>query len=376
MVVAASGCDPGAVAPTQSGHGDASVSAVVTMDSPAATRAFLDALRARFQPAASDKPTPSPLPATSVDEVRLENGWVVPHLADDAFYGVHERADVLLPQNADGALRITEPSSGVALEVGLASARPSAAETAGGYVVYRNANEGAVDLLHRVTASGNETTVHFSAQPDVPYVELQVQLGEHVGGLRLVDGGRAIEILDKGAALRMRLASPTLLDGNGVRHDAILSVDGCIVDHSAAPSKAGKKSLTVVNPGLRRCTVGIGWEKAVGVAYPALLQLPWRAAGDVDPNGTPVQPGKGGVVPTPQPNAGTPCMNAGQCMSGFCVDGYCCNSACNAGGCQKCNVAGVEGTCTTVPVGQPGGCSPYVCKGANTCGGWNCVIPD
>jgi hypothetical protein len=53
-----------------------------------------------------------------------------------------------------------------------------------------------------------------------------------------------------------------------------------------------------------------------------------------------------------------------QCTSGNCIDGYCCNTAC-AGTCQSCNVAGLAGTCSSVP----GGVVDNGCTGPNACNG-------
>jgi hypothetical protein len=64
---------------------------------------------------------------------------------------------------------------------------------------------------------------------------------------------------------------------------------------------------------------------------------------------------------------GQTCGTASQCQSNRCVDGYCCNSDCTAS-CDKCNVTGSLGTCTTAPAGaDPSpGCSGYACTGSST----------
>ncbi|MHB8877990.1 MAG: hypothetical protein ACYC8T_30205 [Myxococcaceae bacterium] len=65
---------------------------------------------------------------------------------------------------------------------------------------------------------------------------------------------------------------------------------------------------------------------------------------------------------------GDPCFGAGECASGGCADGVCCDSACD-GGCDRCDLAGLIGTCTPVPAGSAGApsCAPYVCAGAASC---------
>jgi hypothetical protein len=72
---------------------------------------------------------------------------------------------------------------------------------------------------------------------------------------------------------------------------------------------------------------------------------------------------------------GTACANDSDCVSNYCVDGFCCDTPCTDS-CDACNVAGVQGTCSTVGDGNPGdpACAPYLCDGIgtacpNSCGG-------
>ncbi len=68
--------------------------------------------------------------------------------------------------------------------------------------------------------------------------------------------------------------------------------------------------------------------------------------------------------------AGEACGGANECLAGlFCVDGVCCGTQC-AGTCQACNVAGMLGTCTDVPMNtdpanECGGLTS--CNGAGAC---------
>ncbi|MDH5491653.1 MAG: putative metal-binding motif-containing protein, partial [Myxococcales bacterium] len=60
---------------------------------------------------------------------------------------------------------------------------------------------------------------------------------------------------------------------------------------------------------------------------------------------------------------GSPCARGGDCISPlFCVDGVCCDGACG-GECESCSVAGSEGSCAPVPVGQDpaGECAGFSC---------------
>jgi hypothetical protein len=70
---------------------------------------------------------------------------------------------------------------------------------------------------------------------------------------------------------------------------------------------------------------------------------------------------------------GSPCENAGQCVTGNCVRGICCDTACTAD-CFSCSVTGSPGVCTAVPAGEdPGGhCEddlPASCDRDGTCDG-------
>jgi len=48
---------------------------------------------------------------------------------------------------------------------------------------------------------------------------------------------------------------------------------------------------------------------------------------------------------------GYPCSAPEHCMSGYCVDNVCCDTSCT-GLCMRCDLAGSEGTCSFIPVGQ------------------------
>lgn len=68
-------------------------------------------------------------------------------------------------------------------------------------------------------------------------------------------------------------------------------------------------------------------------------------------------------------NAGATCTSSAQCASGFCADGVCCNQACS-GSCDRCDLAGFEGTCKPAAAGDLG--SP-ACGGSVVCNG---TLPD
>jgi hypothetical protein len=69
--------------------------------------------------------------------------------------------------------------------------------------------------------------------------------------------------------------------------------------------------------------------------------------------------------------AGGDCKVAGcgECQGGLtCADGFCCNQACG-GSCQACDIAGKQGTCSTVTSGQPHHGAACSGAGTPTCGG-------
>ncbi len=68
---------------------------------------------------------------------------------------------------------------------------------------------------------------------------------------------------------------------------------------------------------------------------------------------------------------GQTCTAAGNCASANCVDGTCCNSACS-GDCDRCNLAGKEGTCSIATLGTPG---VPACVGSTVCDGVNPICP-
>lgn len=63
-------------------------------------------------------------------------------------------------------------------------------------------------------------------------------------------------------------------------------------------------------------------------------------------------------------NDGASCLVGHECHSDICVDGVCCNATCT-GGCEACDLAGTEGTCTP----HPGDTDP---EGACTGGAGRC----
>ncbi|MBI4701072.1 MAG: hypothetical protein HY744_07930 [Deltaproteobacteria bacterium] len=72
----------------------------------------------------------------------------------------------------------------------------------------------------------------------------------------------------------------------------------------------------------------------------------------------------------PEKAKGKSCAGDGQCATAHCADGFCCEVACS-GSCEACDLPGLAGTCTLVPLGQnPGGkecAASQACDGAGAC---------
>lgn len=67
---------------------------------------------------------------------------------------------------------------------------------------------------------------------------------------------------------------------------------------------------------------------------------------------------------------GADCIDNAHCQSDVCADGVCCDRACT--GCEACNLAGSEGSCTDIPAGPASGrcvgaCATDQCDGLGRC---------
>lgn len=217
---------------------------------------------------------PPPRPAlgpSAADGFVLEDGWLVP-----ARIGAplgEERA-VRLPSRASLPMELEHPQTGVGVRVALRGAAEIAAEVSDGYVVYPRALDGA-DVIVRVREDGVEDYVRFAEAPSEPAVRYEVELGDKVKALRLVDN--TLEFLDSQNAPRLRVRSPYLVDATDERREAHLSVEGCEVDTRGAPP--WRRAVT--DPGARRCTVVVTWDEQ-GLAYPILVDPSWGDADDLN----------------------------------------------------------------------------------------------
>jgi hypothetical protein len=179
-------------------------------------------------------------------------------------------ATVLLPRGARGAVRLEDAGSKTAVTFALREASEAEVELVDGLALYRRAVAGG-DLVHRANATGTEDFVAFETPPAHEELTYDVDVS-HVAGLRLVSG--TLELLDAKGAPRLRVAPPYVVDTNGVRTPARLSVEGCAFD--ADPRAPWGRAVTP--PGAARCAVRVAWH---GVRYPALVDPEWTTTGSM-----------------------------------------------------------------------------------------------
>lgn len=229
---------------------------VATSAPTAAVTAKIAALRARF---------PAALAAAS--DVRL--------LDDPAAETIHtvlatpgsRLATIDLPRRADGAVHLTDDTSGLHIAFSLEGAAPAKVAIDGDLALYPGAAPGGGDVVHLPRASGTEDFVHFERAPAQEELRYRVDVSR-AAGLRLVANN--LELLDAAGTPLLRVAAPFVIDAQGRRREASLTIEGCAADTSAlAPFRR-----PVVSPGAAFCTVIVDWRRA-RVTYPALVDPVW-----------------------------------------------------------------------------------------------------
>lgn len=213
-----------------------------------------------------DQPSPKTRPSIRLER---EGSWLKAHVEAPP---QARRVKLALPQKAHQPFRIADEQSGLSAYISLKAATEAEAETVDGQVVYQRAAFGVGDIVHRPSASGTEDFILFDTAPPVEKLEYEVSLGDGVAGLRLVEN--TLELVDGGGAPRLRVAPPYVIDAEGGRHDATLSVKGCAVD----TNPAGPWGREPVAPGASSCTVAVDWKD---VGYPAIVDPKWETTGDM-----------------------------------------------------------------------------------------------
>jgi MYXO-CTERM domain-containing protein len=176
-------------------------------------------------------------------------------------------ATIDLPRRADGAVHLTDDTSGLHITFALEGAAPAPAAIDGGLALYPGAAPGGGDVIHVPRASGTEDFVHFERAPAKEELRYRVDVSR-AAGLRLF--ADTLELLDASGTPLLRVAPPFVIDAQGRRSEASLAVEGCAADTSAlAPF-----GRPVTSPGAAFCTVSVGWRGA-HVTYPVLVDPVW-----------------------------------------------------------------------------------------------------
>ncbi len=241
--------------------------------------ARLTSLSARFQVQAARRPGVTPAGATPVIRPAVASGFTTDGDHVRPRFGQPSPASarhprVALPAHAEGTVRLDDEPTGVHAELTLRGATHAAAEAAGGLVLYRGGYRGEVDVVHRPTTEGTEDFLAFEREPAAEVVEYELALGERVAGLRLV--ADTLELLDATGAPRLRMDPPYIVDAQGQRHAASVTVSGCRVD----TDPRAPWGRAVVGAGASTCVVGVAWA-GKAVTYPALLDPSWKATGSM-----------------------------------------------------------------------------------------------
>lgn len=196
-----------------------------------------------------------------------------PLLVQTEARGVPPALSVKLALRANEWSRLKDESSGVAVSVRTIDATDAAASLGAGLVLYERALLGAHAMVSRVTPTTLEDYVVFETGPAEPWVSYELRLHD-VAGLRLV--ANTLELVDGTGAPRLRVAPPYLVDSQGLKHIAELSIGGCAAD----VSPVGPWGRPPVAPGAESCTLRVAWE-AHSVQYPAVLDPAWSVTGEM-----------------------------------------------------------------------------------------------
>ena len=209
-----------------------------------------------------------------VDRFEDDGMRVRARVVESAIRGVVHVARVDVARRAGEPTRIEDETSGLAVELAPLGGNPDVPATfARGLVHYGGAAPGGGDLIHRVGATGMEDFVSFDRQPPNAEMRYRVDVSA-VAGLRLVRN--VLELLDDDGTPRLRVRQPYIVDAQGQRHAAALSVERCAMD----TDPRGPWGRPVKAPGATACELVVKWELAPD-GYPALLDPMWETVGSL-----------------------------------------------------------------------------------------------
>lgn len=225
--------------------------------------------------ASSDTPDAAPrgtlarVPSGEIVSVSSDGAALAVTLRPKRLTSLARRAEVRLSASADGATRVVDVGSGMAIRVGLARAERTTGVLEEGRVVHRDALGRGAHLVQRAHAEGFEDYVVLPAARAEVRWTLELESG--VAGLRTVGG--LLELLDASGTPRLRMEAPYAIDAAGARVSALATVHGC----SADTSPAAPWGRAVVAPGARVCEVSVAIPP--GLRYPAVLDPSWQTTG-------------------------------------------------------------------------------------------------
>lgn len=207
---------------------------------------------------------------SAADSFTQSGDAIAPHILTPAT----RSSTVRLPQTINKPLTLIDDLTGFNISrLPLGIATGSAAETSGGYLVFRDAT-GTSALIERPTGDGVEDLFYLTAPPQGSHISYSVALGPLAAGLRLTSN--VLEFLDSQGTPRMRLTGIVVIDVNGVRRTGTLSVSGCAIDTSSNPPWG----RPVTPPRSMNCTVNVSWSSA-GLTYPVLVDPSWTNTADM-----------------------------------------------------------------------------------------------
>lgn len=217
--------------------------------------------QARAQLAAARGIAPDLLATVSEAPRALEHAFALP-----PENGGNLEASV--PRLADGATRLRDPRSELAVDIRLLGASSTRGAVVDGLVVYPGGGPSGGDVLTVMRPGRVEDFVTFETRPADERLRYALDLlGD--GSLRLVGG--VLEVVDAAGAPRLRVEAPYAVGSQG-RALATLDIEGCAVDRS--PRAPWGRALPA--PGATTCTVVVDFSRA-DVGYPRVVDPAWTA---------------------------------------------------------------------------------------------------
>ncbi|HYP89809.1 MAG TPA: hypothetical protein VEQ59_16690, partial [Polyangiaceae bacterium] len=195
-------------------------------------------------------------------------------IAAEAKQKLVRAATVDVPLKSEGRIRVQPEGARLGVEFTTEGAKAGVdVEVAEGNATFPGAGPHGGDIVLRVTAEGVEDFVVLREKPTQPRVDYSVNVGE-VAGLRLYDD--TLEFLDKAGDPQLHVKPPRVVDADGVKHAAKLTLLGCNADTSGEAPWV----RAVTAPGAQDCTLRVSWDDR-RVIYPAIVDPVWATTGSL-----------------------------------------------------------------------------------------------